>query len=82
MTTTTIDNRRLDNLDNEPQFDKYGEWIGGREPTPSEQRAAEERADEVLVVFWQAADGGARREDEWAEWDALSDDDRLHFGTF
>lgn len=67
---------------NAPIFDRDGEWIGGREPTAEEFRLAEDCADALLVKRWQEVDGGARREDQWAEWDALSDDDRLLFGTF
>lgn len=81
-----------------PEFDRFGEWTGrGREPTSAEYLAASDCADEVLVAFYQeqeavdAARGweevdespdDAGREDEWAQWDALDDDDRLYFASF
>lgn len=70
------------NTDDTPVFDDFGEWIGGREPTRAEQIAAWDRADAIVVAEWEKVDGGARREDEWAEWDALSDAERLHFASF
>lgn len=86
---------RLNKGPDAPEFDRFGEWTGrGREPTSAECLAASDCADEVLVAFyqeqeavdaargWEQVDGGPRREDEWAEWDSLSDDDRLHFSTF
>ena len=88
---------RLTKDPDSPEFDRHGEWTGrGRMPTVAEALAAEDYADEVLVAYmmevdamdaargWEEVDESpddAGREDEWTEWDAMEEDDRLFFAT-
>jgi hypothetical protein len=64
-TNATIDSLNLDastgvfSLNHDrlaPVFDRYGEWIGGREPTMEEASVAKDCADEVQMAFWEEQD--------------------------